>query len=80
MCYKAILLSVYLLVVLLLSVFTVRGSACDDLVGGRVCNLQVSIKHEEQTGFVSPCTCVAFKTCDIAQDAVIQFIYCDLCL
>ncbi|XP_046703143.1 uncharacterized protein zgc:174888 isoform X2 [Silurus meridionalis] len=37
-------------VLLLLSVFTVRGSACDELHA--VSNLQESIRHEEQSGFL----------------------------
>ncbi|XP_017331513.2 uncharacterized protein zgc:174888 isoform X4 [Ictalurus punctatus] len=40
-------------VFLLLSVFTVRGSACDELRRETVSNLQDSIKHEEQSGFPS---------------------------
>ncbi|XP_026795790.2 uncharacterized protein zgc:174888 isoform X1 [Pangasianodon hypophthalmus] len=39
-------------VLLLLSVFTVRGSACDDLKRETVSNLQGSIEHEEQIGFL----------------------------
>ncbi|KAG7335856.1 hypothetical protein KOW79_000549 [Hemibagrus wyckioides] len=38
-------------VLLLLSVFTVRGSACDDLKRAAIDNLQDTIKNEEETGF-----------------------------
>ncbi|KAK3551252.1 hypothetical protein QTP70_013977 [Hemibagrus guttatus] len=38
-------------VLLLLSVFTVRGSACDDLNRAAINNLQDTIKNEEKTGF-----------------------------
>lgn len=40
-----------LTVILLLSIVTVRGSACDDLKEGAVRNLQESIKHQHETGF-----------------------------
>lgn len=52
-CNKTVLLSVYLLVLLLLSVFTVQGSACDDLKSETINNLRSSIQDEEKLGFVS---------------------------